>query len=1181
MPHLKDYLRLPTGFVLRVIVGLLAGLLVLPQLALGAIAPWARLSLFLVAVALFSLWILQAARSGHLRFRRDPVWWFLLAFWALLFIQVLPLPESVASRVSGIARLERLDNLALGGEHAATISISPYDTGMSMLRFAAFTLIFVVAANTIRRRSDVKLLLFALLAAGTIETLYGFSAYFSGQRYPPWIPGRGPLDGVMGTFPHKNYFSAFLEMAVPVAIGFLVYLGRERRDGQGPGSDRPARPLISRISDPVLFQQAILVIGVVVMISGIAFSLCRAGVFVLLATLAAFLVILGLSRLSKTSAIVVLLITGLAAASGAAIGMDNVLRRVEDAGSRQSGSWLHRLDMARNATGIVRDFPLFGTGLGTSGQIFTRYQSSQHADLQVRYFHNDVLQLLCETGFIGWLIFLAGGAWLLVRISVDLRRRRDPFSKWVGTGALLGVGAMLLHSFFEHNLGKVTSNGIVFTVLLAIAWACSRGIESRRPEERRDWLRVDLGRPLHRVALAGGAAIACVLAFVVVLPLIRAELALNRAAARTGRPDPYFFLPTAAAAKEPEAGPGMALAIAPSNHRYQFSAAVQALAAAEETVRKGAVALLGLEPVPSDGADLDKIVQVLLRNLPPGLAAARTAELSAAKRHLDAAVRLAPAIADYHLLRGVTQYELDSTSPEVLREADAAVRLAPRVPRILFGAGNLFLNVGWEKTGSERDVLWNRARALFRESLLIDPAYAAQVYPAIPRAFGVAGLIEVTPPTIRASEALYKVLWKENKWEEALSLVREMERLASARFRNDAEAVVDPDEEAASEPADDEDDMASIGKGFDRRTEEDLRRSLAQRESLLLGILGRWQERRTASARYRRLLREDSTRQMQEVSALRRKGRSDEALRRCQAVLEKDWSHPAALLEAADLSTLPGVRTDDTPWNGTLDHLYRLVLFNEELAAADLQRLAGILERYVPRSEPEKAGKIFIGGAAAVLAGRPEEGVRVLERLAADLRTAEMPWGQGHLIWYYLGNGQEKVGKKQAAISSYQQALELVPNHLPSLLRLAALGTGDSGDLARLAPEVDLDVPFGGRITLLGYSLKRAASGPGGGSATITLFWQFTERTETRYKPLVRIGAFNSPPIFANRNAILKGSVPYRTDAPKSGEVVTESYPLPSSLAPYMYLRAAMQIPGSPLSLYHDLGNGAITAALK
>jgi hypothetical protein len=256
-------------------------------------------------------------------------------------------------------------------------------------------------------------------------------------------------------------------------------------------------------------------------------------------------------------------------------------------------------------------------------------------------------------------------------------------------------------------------------------------------------------------------------------------------------------------------------------------------------------------------------------------------------------------------------------------------------------------------------------------------------------------------------------------------------------------------------------------------------------------------------------------------------------------------------------------------------------LYSEELAAEDHRRLTAILDRYGPRNGLEKARIDLLSGAAAVLGNRPEEGMRTLRQLIGEIRTGEAPWGQEHLPWYYLGRGQEKAGRNEDSRRSYLKALDLVPNHLPSIRRLAALRSEGVALLARLQPAVNLEIPFGGGITLLGYSLERSAPEHPRGGSSITLFWQFTERTETRYKPMIRIGGYSGNPVFSNRSVIVKDTMPYPHEAPKSGEVVTETYQLPTNSMPGLYLKAALMVAGSSQSLYHDLGNGFIALALK
>jgi O-antigen ligase len=58
--------------------------------------------------------------------------------------------------------------------------------------------------------------------------------------------------------------------------------------------------------------------------------------------------------------------------------------------------------------GYAGDFPALGSGLGTFGRVFPRYQSAHFGDREADFLHNDWLQLVCEMGLAGAGIVLAG-----------------------------------------------------------------------------------------------------------------------------------------------------------------------------------------------------------------------------------------------------------------------------------------------------------------------------------------------------------------------------------------------------------------------------------------------------------------------------------------------------------------------------------------------------------------------------------------------------------------------------------------------------------------------------------------------------------------------------------------------------------------------------------------------------
>ena len=64
-----------------------------------------------------------------------------------------------------------------------------------------------------------------------------------------------------------------------------------------------------------------------------------------------------------------------------------------------------RLTFIQDSTKIIKEFFLFGTGLGTFGDIYQKYKSFQyHYEVRVGFAHNEPLQVLVETGLLGLLL---------------------------------------------------------------------------------------------------------------------------------------------------------------------------------------------------------------------------------------------------------------------------------------------------------------------------------------------------------------------------------------------------------------------------------------------------------------------------------------------------------------------------------------------------------------------------------------------------------------------------------------------------------------------------------------------------------------------------------------------------------------------------------------------------------
>jgi len=118
---------------------------------------------------------------------------------------------------------------------------------------------------------------------------------------------------------------------------------------------------------------------------------------------------------------------------------------------------------------VCKDHP-FGTGLATFKQVFQVYNTYDFGDRIVYYAHNDYLQLLVETGWIGFLALVSGFYIFLIRSFrrvKQIKLQDDPFRFFMAIGALSGLVSIAFHSFFDFNL-QIPANCVYFVMLLGI-----------------------------------------------------------------------------------------------------------------------------------------------------------------------------------------------------------------------------------------------------------------------------------------------------------------------------------------------------------------------------------------------------------------------------------------------------------------------------------------------------------------------------------------------------------------------------------------------------------------------------------------------------------------------------------------------------------------------------------------
>jgi O-antigen ligase len=112
--------------------------------------------------------------------------------------------------------------------------------------------------------------------------------------------------------------------------------------------------------------------------------------------------------------------------------------------------------------------PLIGQGPSTfedafrsfgGGNILARYQ---HA-------HNDYLEILVETGLLGFLLLLGGVGISIAMTVTNLTSRNSRFARMYSLGMVAAVFAVLMHGLLDFNL-QIPANRLTFFTILGLAY---------------------------------------------------------------------------------------------------------------------------------------------------------------------------------------------------------------------------------------------------------------------------------------------------------------------------------------------------------------------------------------------------------------------------------------------------------------------------------------------------------------------------------------------------------------------------------------------------------------------------------------------------------------------------------------------------------------------------------------
>lgn len=442
-------------------------LIVFTPLAFGTTGSWAQGVMEFTILVLLLLYAIKAVRQHEVRIENLIVLSAFALFGLFVLIQTLPirylLAISFKHAAAGVESFRVPHPLT-------TLSLYPNATLAALIKLAIYGGLFFLIGQYFSSRKGSASAEEPHQALGTARGLprtptvfhligviiffaFGLSVFaiiqhmtFNDKIY--WVRELTHGGSPFGPFVNRNHYAGYMELTIPLALGFVFAKGfqSEKR---------------------LLYLFAALIMSASLFLSasrgGILTFVCQLVFLGFLLSLAERKRVFSLRNLSFVSIILVLVCLVVVW-----LGAEPIMNRITELSDPQgvSGS-LNRLTIWRDTLGIVKDFPIVGTGLGTFPFVYPVYKSQKN-DLAYREAHNDYLQALSETGMIGAILLLLLGSFAVVRAVRLLKSEHNKERLALRIGVLTGCFGILVHSITDFNL-QIPSNALLFFVLGSIA----------------------------------------------------------------------------------------------------------------------------------------------------------------------------------------------------------------------------------------------------------------------------------------------------------------------------------------------------------------------------------------------------------------------------------------------------------------------------------------------------------------------------------------------------------------------------------------------------------------------------------------------------------------------------------------------------------------------------------------
>ena len=348
---------------------------------------------------------------------------------------------------------------------ATGLSLNVHDTWVALLMAIAYAGFFVLVVTTVSGKNNMNSIILFLMFLGFGISLFAILQMYAWNGKIYWIRDIS-RSMAYGPFVNRNHLAGYLELLIPVGIGYIV----------GHLIHIPARGKTRwirfwrRLIDPQSTKLLLIFFLVLVMTITLFLTLSRSGILSFLSGMVVMGGLLMQSRSGRAWTLTPVLLVATVLLCLTWFGIGPLVDRFMTLRSLDwDQSMMLRSNIWKDTTYLISDYTVMGTGLGTFEKAYPAYKTVRQ-QVQVDHAHNDYVQLMAETGWVGFGIAMVVLA-VLARAGIGaLRKQQDPRSRTILLGMLIGMLSFLIHGLSDFNF-HIPSNALLFITLSALMWS--------------------------------------------------------------------------------------------------------------------------------------------------------------------------------------------------------------------------------------------------------------------------------------------------------------------------------------------------------------------------------------------------------------------------------------------------------------------------------------------------------------------------------------------------------------------------------------------------------------------------------------------------------------------------------------------------------------------------------------